>query len=91
MKKLSNWQLLNSGLGLLLLLVAIGVVWLNISLIGLSYSIEDLRETLHQEISLNDKLTLEQLNLMSVQKLSQWAREFDLEKPATARIRKLRE
>lgn len=90
MKTFSAWHVVCSVLGIMLLFFSFCIVWLNITLVGLSYRIEDLQKTIAQETSLNDKLHLEQLNLVSARNMKQFMQRFNLQKPETDSIRKLR-
>ena len=90
MRTLSAWHICCSVLGMTLLLLSLVVVWLNLTLVGLSYKIEDLQETIAAETGLNDKLKLEQLHLVSAQNMGLLLRRFDLQKPDTDSIRKIR-
>lgn len=89
MSRLANWYIAWFGLGLSLLLFCLCVVWMNIALVDLSYRIEDLQNTVNQEINLNDKLKLERLNLVSANKLGELSRDFNLHQPQTFSIRRL--
>ena len=91
MRTLSAWQMCCSVLGMSLLLLALLVVWLNLTLVGLSYEIEGLQKEIAEETGLNDKLRLEQLHLVSAQNMGLLLQRFELQKPDTDSIRKIRD
>lgn len=89
MKKggLKGWTL--GIVGVVTLFLALGVVWMNIELVQLSYSIKELHTDISKERELKNKLEIEKMNLLSSYRLRQKAELFDLERPSPEQIRYL--
>lgn len=77
------------GIGLTTLLLGLSLVWVNIELVDLSYSIKKLQATLQEQKNLKAKLELESVNLMSSYRLRTQAERFGLEQPKTDQIRSM--
>jgi cell division protein FtsL len=77
------------GIGLTTLLLGLSLVWVNIELVDLSYSIKKMQATLQEEKNLKAKLELECVNLMSSYRLREKAEEFGLQPPKASQIRKM--
>lgn len=86
MKKI--WLILVTSLTAFLL--GLGLVWVNIELVDISYDIERLQTTLQKEKELNSKLRVEKMNLMSSYRLREKATDFDLNPPKSEQIRTLK-
>ncbi len=84
---LNGWSLCIVGVTTLIL--SLGVVWVNIELVQLSYSIKELHSEISKERELKNKLEVEKMNLMSSYRLRQKAELFDLERPSAEQIRYL--
>ena len=86
MKKI--WFVLTASLTAFFL--GLGLVWVNIELVDISYDIERLQTSLQKEEELNSKLKVEKMNLMSSYRLREEASEFGLQSPNAKQIRKLK-
>ena len=75
------------GIGLITMFLGLSLVWVNIELVDLSYSIKKLQATLQEQKDLKAKLELESVNLMSSYRLREKAEEFGLEPPKADQIR----
>jgi cell division protein FtsL len=82
-----NWGWPWGLVGAVTLLLALGVVWVNIELVQLSYSIKELHTKISQERALKDKLEIETMNLLSSYRLQRKARYFNLDRPGPDHIR----
>jgi len=71
--------------------LGLGLVWVNIELVDISYDIEKLQNSLQKEEELNSKLKVEKMNLMSSSRLRDKASEFGLKPPKSNQIRELNE
>lgn len=83
------WMLFAFSLSAFLL--GLGLVWVNIELVDISYDIEKLQTTLKKEEELNSKLKVEKMNLISSYRLRDKAAEFGLRPPESNQIRELSE
>jgi len=81
------WMIFIASLSAFLL--GLGLVWVNIELVDISYDIEKLQNSLKKEEELNSKLKVEKMNLMSSSRLRDKASEFGLKPPKANQIRKL--
>ncbi|MFO8031925.1 MAG: hypothetical protein R6U22_05225 [Desulfohalobiaceae bacterium] len=70
-------------------ILGLGLVWLNIELVGLSYEIRDLQNRLQKERVLQDKLEVERMNLSSSYRLREKAGEMGLRPPGSGEVIKV--
>lgn len=73
------------------LILGLTLVWINIKLVDLSYSIKNLQNELEEEKSLHSKLMVEKMNLTSSYHLQKKARKFNLQPPEPYQVRQLDE
>lgn len=71
------------------LCLGLALVWVNIELVDLSYSIKELHRTVQEEKELQSKLEVEKMNLSSSYRLQQKAEEMNLRPPESGEIRTL--
>jgi cell division protein FtsL len=87
MKHTRPISLIAAALGTLCL--GLGLVWVNIALVDLSYSIKELHRTVQEEKELHAKLEVERMNLSSSYRLEKKAAEMNLRPPDSGSIRRL--
>ena len=82
-----SWHMILAGavlFGLCFLLV-----WLNVRMVSLSYDIKELQRKLESEKTLNAKLEVERMRLLSDSRLESLAERFGLQPPSKGQIRRL--
>lgn len=75
--------------GLCVLLLALGVVWLNIERVDLAYELKQLQTELERKKGLHAKLEVERMNLLSSARLRTLADEIGLLPAGPGQIRTL--
>jgi cell division protein FtsL len=75
------------GLGVSALIFGISLVWVNLELVDLSYSIKEMHDVLESEQKLKSKLEVEHMNLISSYQMREKAAALDLHPPASGQIR----
>ncbi|MCF8085363.1 MAG: hypothetical protein K9J48_00595 [Desulfohalobiaceae bacterium] len=86
--KVGKWGLIVSGLAAFGL--SLGLVWLNVQMVNISYDIKQLESELQSEKTLNAKLEVERMHLVSDYKLQEMASRLGLRPPEKEQIRRLR-
>ena len=69
------------------LFLGLGLVWVNIELVGLSYEIKELQQDLEARQELQAKLEVERNRLVAPHRLRQLAREYGLEPAEPHQVR----
>lgn len=80
---------LTALLGVCVLLLALGVVWLNIERVDLAYELKQLQTELARKNDLHAKLEVERMNLLSSARLRALADEIGLRPAGAGQIRTL--
>ena len=75
------------GLGVSALVLGICLVWINLQLVDLSYSIKEVHDVLDSEQELKAKLEVEHMNLLSLYQLQKRASRMGLYPPQTGQVR----
>ncbi|MDZ7758907.1 MAG: hypothetical protein U5L00_01435 [Desulfovermiculus sp.] len=75
------------GLGVSALVLGICLVWINLELVDLSYSIKEVHDVLESEQELKAKLEVEHMNLLSLYQLQKKASQMDLHPPQAGQVR----
>lgn len=75
------------GLGVSGLALGVCLVWINVELVGLSYSIKEVHDLLEGEKELKSKLQVEHMNLLSSYQLRKEAGHMDLQPPQKGQVR----
>lgn len=70
-------------------LLGLSLVWVNMELIDLSYSIKQLQSVHESQKNLKAKLEIEWMNLTSTYRLRNKASEYGLQSPEVNQVRKL--
>jgi cell division protein FtsL len=87
MSKQRLYTLVGAAIGTLSL--GLALVWVNIELVDLSYSIKELHKSVQEEKELQAKLEVEAMNLSSSYRLQEKAAEMNLRPPESSEIRSL--
>ncbi len=69
--------------------LGVALVWLNVRMINLSYDMTQLKSRLQSEETLNAKLEVERMHLLSDYRLQEIASQLDLGPPEKDQIRRL--
>ncbi len=77
------------GLGVSALAFGICLVWINLELVEVSYSIKEVHDLLESEEELKAKLEVEHMNLLSSYQLREKAVQMDLHPPQAGQVRDL--
>lgn len=85
--KVGSWALIVSGLAAFGL--SLGLVWLNVQIVNISYDIKQLKSGLQSEKTLNAKLEVERMHLVSDYRLQELATRLGLRPPQKEQIRRL--
>lgn len=83
-----RWSLILAGLAAFGL--SLGLVWLKVQTVNLSYDIEQLKSELQSKKTLNAKLEVERMHLVSDYRLQEIAADMGLRAPEKEQIRRLR-
>ena len=75
------------GLGVSALALGICLVWINLELVDLSYSIKEVHDVLESEQELKAKLEVEHMNLLSLYQLQKKASHKGLYPPQAGQVR----
>ena len=75
------------GLGVTALAFGLFLVWINLELVDLSYSIKEVHDLLQSEEELKAKLEVEHMNLLSSYQLREEAAHMDLHPPQAGQVR----
>jgi len=70
--------------------LSLGLVWLNVQIVNISYDIKKLKSELQSEKTLNAKLEVERMHLVSDYRLQEMASRLGLGPPQKEQIRRLR-
>jgi cell division protein FtsL len=70
--------------------LSLGLVWLNVQVVTISYDIKQLKSELQSETTLNAKLEVERMHLVSDYRLQEMASRLGLQPPDKEQIRRLR-
>lgn len=70
--------------------LSLGLVWLNVQIVNISYDIKKLKSELQSEKTLNAKLEVERMHLLSDYRLQEMASRLGLRPPQKEQIRRLR-
>ena len=84
----ARWSPILAGLSALGL--SVGLVWLKVQTVNLSYDIKQLKSELQSEKTLNAKLEVERMHLVSDYRLQEIASRMGLRAPKKEQIRRLR-
>lgn len=84
---LKNRLLTCLGLGVTALVLGICLVWINLELVDLSYSIKEVHDVLESEQELKAKLEVEHMNLLSFYQLQKKAAQMGLHPPQGGQVR----
>ena len=77
------------GLGLSALTLGLCLVWINLELVSLSYSIREVHGRLEHRKELKAKLQVEHMNVLSSSRLREKAAEMGLHPPRSGQVRSL--
>jgi len=79
------------SLGVSALALGVCLVWLNLQLVDLSYSIKKMHDVLEGEQKLKSKLVVEHMNLMSSYQLQEKAADMGLRPPESGQVRSMQD
>ena len=77
------------ALGVSALAFGLCLVWINLELVDVSYSIKEVHDLLESEEELKSKLEVEHMNLLSSYQLREKAVQMDLHPPKAGQVRVL--
>ena len=87
-KRLNWWGTILLGLAAFGL--SLTLVWLNVQMVNMAYDMKQLRSRLHSEKTLNAKLEVERMHLVSDYRLQELATRLELSPPVEDQVRRIR-
>ena len=87
-KRLNWWGTILLGLAAFGL--SLTLVWLNVQMVNMAYDMKQLRSRLQSEKTLNAKLEVERMHLVSDYRLQELATRLELSPPVEDQVRRIR-